>query len=51
MNLVFLVIAVLCGIALLIELDTGSLEPFQVAGAGILSLAIAGLAPVIPWRS
>lgn len=45
MSLIFLIIAVLCGIVLIVEIDTGNLTPLQVAGIGIISLAIAGVVP------
>lgn len=52
MNLIFVVLAVLCGVVLLIEMDTGNLEPFQIAGLGIIFAALASLAPGgWPWRS
>lgn len=50
MSLVALIVAVLCAIALIVSLDTGSLTEAQVAGIGILALAVAGLAPSIPWK-
>lgn len=45
MSLVATIIAVLCAIVLIIEMSTGSLTQFQVAGIGLLALAVAGLAP------
>lgn len=45
MGWIALIVAVLCGIALIIELDTGSLEPIQVAGIGIIALIIGVVAP------
>lgn len=52
MSFIALLIAVLCGIALAIELDTGTLEPFQVAGIGIIAAALVGVAPARwPWAA
>jgi hypothetical protein len=45
MRFVLVILAVLCGIALLIELDTGTLEAVQVAGIGIICAALATVAP------
>lgn len=45
MGWIFLIIALLCGIVLIIEMPTGSLQPAQVAGIGILSLCIGVVAP------
>ncbi len=42
LNLVALIVAVLCGIVLIIEVDTGNLTAGQVAGIGIIALAVAG---------
>lgn len=53
MSLVALVIAILCGLVLIVEEDVGSLSGLQVAGIAIVALVIAGLAPVItswPWK-
>lgn len=51
MSFVALVVAVLCGIALVINLDTGSLSAQEVTGIGIIALVVAGLAPVsFPWK-
>mgnify|MGYP001563708817 CR=1 FL=1 len=52
MNLVCVVLAVLCGLALVFEFDTGSLGSTDVAGFGIIFAAMAALAPGgWPWRS
>lgn len=45
MKLVLVVGAVLCGVALLIKLSTGDLQPTQVAGVGIVLSALAVVAP------
>lgn len=51
MSFIALIVAVLCGIALVIDLDTGSLDALQVAGIGIIALVVAGLAPAkFPWQ-
>lgn len=50
MGLIAAIIAVLCATALIIELDTGSLQALQVAGLGILALAVAFVAGASwPW--
>ena len=50
MSLIAFIVAVLCGSALIVELDTGSLTALQTAGIGIIALAVAGLAPAkMPW--
>lgn len=49
MNLIALIVAVLCGIVLIIEMDTGNLQQMQVAGIGIIALVIAGATPPA-WR-
>ena len=52
MSFIALIVAVLCGIALVINLDTGSLTELQVAGIGIIALVVAGIAPSSwPWQS
>ena len=45
MKLIAVIIAVLCGIALGIELDTGTLTTAQVAGVGIIAAAAASVVP------
>lgn len=45
MKIVLVIIAVLCGLALCIQLDTGSLSATQVAGAGIIAAALAHVVP------
>ena len=45
MRYIFVILAILCGIALLIELDTGTLAAVQVAGIGIIFAALAAVAP------
>ena len=50
MKFVLVILAVLCGIALLIELDTGTLAANQVAGIGIIFAALATVAPA-SWPS
>lgn len=51
MSFVALIIAVLCGIVLVIGMDTGTLTELQVAGIGIIALVVAGLAPAtFPWK-
>jgi hypothetical protein len=51
MNLIFVVLAVLCGLALIFQFDTGTLEAQQVAGLGIIFAALAALSPVSwPWQ-
>lgn len=50
MSLILAIVAVLCGIALILELDTGTLTHVQVAGVAILCLAAAILeGPVRAW--
>lgn len=49
MSLVALIIAVLCGLVLIVEEDVGSLSALQIAGIGIVALVIAGLAPAMAW--
>ena len=41
MAFLFAFIAFLCGVALVFEFDTGSLEPLQVAGIGLICAALA----------
>ena len=43
MKLIAVVIAMLCGVALGIELDTGTLTATQVAGIGIIAAAAASI--------
>jgi hypothetical protein len=45
LRIVFVILAILCGIALVIQLDTGSLNATQVAGLGIIFAASATVAP------
>ena len=45
MKLIAVIIAVLCGVALVIQLDTGTLSAVQVAGLGIISAAAASVVP------
>lgn len=45
MGYLFTIIAVLCGIVLLIEMDTGSLSQLQVAGIGLIFAALAAVSP------
>ncbi len=45
MSFVAFIIALLCAIALIINLDTGSLTQAQVAGIMGLALVVGGLAP------
>lgn len=52
MNIIGLIVAVLCGIVLIVEEDVGSLSQMQIAGIGIIALVVAGLAPATwPWRN
>lgn len=52
MSLILAIVAVLCGIALLLELDTGTLSHLQVAGIAILCLAAAIVeGPVRAWAN
>ena len=50
MAYIFVVLAILCGVVLLIKIDTGTLEPIQVAGIGIIFAALAAVAPA-NWPS
>ncbi len=45
MKLLLAAVGALCGIALVIELSTGTLHPFQVAGFGIILACLAAVAP------
>ncbi len=45
MGFIAAIIAVLCGIVLIIEVDTGNLSLFQVAGVGLLAAICAGFLP------
>ena len=45
MKLIAVVIAVLLGGALIFEIDTGTLDSWQVAGAGIVAAALAQVVP------
>lgn len=45
MRFVFLLIAILCAIVLIIKMQTGELEPGQVAGIMGFCLALAIVAP------
>jgi glucose uptake protein GlcU len=49
MSFIALIVAVLCGIALLINLDTGDLTDKQVMGIAIIALVVAGIAPAATW--
>lgn len=49
MRFVLVILAILCGVALLVKLDTGTLEATQVAGVGIILAALAVVAPD-SWR-
>lgn len=50
MRFVFVILAILCGVALGIKLDTGTLDATQVAGTGIIFAALATVAPA-SWPS
>ena len=51
MSYILLFLAILCGLALIFKFDTGSIEPLQVAGVGIVLLACAVVAPnTLPSR-
>ncbi len=39
------IVAVLCGIVLIIEVDTGNLDGLQVAGIGLLAAIVAFFSP------
>ncbi len=41
LKILLIVIAVLCGLALIFNFDTGSLKPLAVAGIGIICSALA----------
>ena len=45
MKLIAVIIAVIAGVALCIELDTGTLTTAQVAGLGIIAAAAASVMP------
>lgn len=45
MRYLFVVLAVIVGCALLIKLDTGTLDPVQLAGIGIILLGVAIVSP------
>ncbi len=45
MRYLAVVLAVLCGIALVIKAGTGTLDPGQIAGIGVILLAIAFFLP------
>ncbi len=45
MRLVFVILAILCGVVLVIKMATGDLQPTQVAGIGIIFAALAAVAP------
>lgn len=45
MRFVLVILAILCGIALVLKLDTGTLDPTQVAGIGLIFLGLAVVAP------
>ena len=50
MSFVALLVAVLCGIALLVNIDTGDLTDKQVTGIAIIALVVAGVVPSKwPW--
>ena len=46
MRFVLVILAILCGICLLLKIATGTLEPDQIAGIGIILLALAIVAPI-----
>lgn len=50
MGAVFALVALACGVALVIKLDTGTLDAVQVTGIGLISLACAFFAGV-SWPS
>jgi hypothetical protein len=45
MNIIFAILAILCGVVLLLGMDTGDLEPIKVAGVGIIFAALAAITP------
>lgn len=45
MKLVLVIAACACGVALVIKLATGTVDPLQVAGVGIICAALAVIAP------
>lgn len=45
MRFILVILAIICGIALIIKLDTGTLDPQQVAGIGLVFLGLAVVAP------
>ena len=50
MRFIALLVAVLAGIALLLGLDTGSLNAQEVTGIAIIALVVAGVVPSKwPW--
>jgi hypothetical protein len=46
MRFVLVILAILCGICLLLKIATGTLDAQQVAGIGIIFTALATIAPV-----
>lgn len=46
MRFIFVILALLCGIALLLKIATGTLDANQVAGLGIIFLCLAVVSPV-----
>ena len=45
MKILLVIIAVLCGLALCFEFDTGTLSAWQIAGVGIIAAAAAHVVP------
>lgn len=45
MRVILAILAILCGVALVIKLATGDLTPEQVAGIGIIFLGVAFFVP------
>ncbi len=41
LKIILVIIAVFCGLALIFQLDTGTITPIQVAGVGIICSAVA----------
>ncbi len=51
MSFIALIVAILCGIVLVLEIETGNLSELQVAGVGLIALVVAGAAPAsFPWQ-
>lgn len=54
MRYLFLLFAIICGVCLLLKVNTGTLDPGQVAGAGIILLGLAIVSPAewpANWRA